>query len=127
MSASEMMSSLRTRPDEFHQFVELYGLREAADRFHAVRDSLRVVVRRYNDDGNPANGFIRQLNVPEFLARHDRHHQVENDQGRVMGSRQVISFGAVRGGDNRCAVGLERHDHESAQIGIVFNDQNRTG
>jgi hypothetical protein len=116
----------RESVDETPEILEVHGFHQAAGRLQPFRNRLRLVVRRQDDDRNATDIRARELGLAELLARHDRHHQVEDDQGGVTLPREVVRLHSVSGCDD-AVPGQRKHrrKHLTAVV-IILDQQNRS-
>ena len=110
----------------FAQRIQLHRLAEALLRFHPSRDAGGVIVSGHDDHWDSPDGLVRELSPPELLTRHDRHHQIEDDQAGKMRPCHVVGFHAIRCHDNGGTRKLQRQCEHLPHVGIVFHEQNRT-
>ncbi len=93
------------------------------------RDARRFVVGRDDNHRDPANLVVGQLRAAELLARHHRHHQVEDDQRRIRAGIEafergeiirVLAFGTPTMADAARELGMSRATlyRKIAQYGI---------
>src|SRR5262245_31468427 len=106
-TAQDAWPSTTPLPDERPERVEVERFREAPDGLHAFGDVWGVEMGGDDDDGNPLDRVVGELSAAELFASHDGHHQVEDDERRVVAAGEVERLDAVGGGDDRGALHLQ--------------------
>src|SRR5262245_58192675 len=87
-----------------------------------------LIERGQDNHRNAGKGWVGLLLAPEFPAVHDRHHQVQEDDVGLGAPLEIFErLEAIGGGRRPEPLEREQLGHHLAEIGIVFDNENRTG
>src|SRR5439155_14177144 len=109
--------------EQLEEAVEIERLREDVGGEEAPATQ-RIGIRRDDDHREAGEATITHLLAPEGPAVHPRHHEVEEDDGRLDAPPQDAQSLLPIGGTDRCATETpEQLQHGMAQLLVVFDDQ----
>ena len=108
--------------DGAEEAVEVDRLLEIQVGVHAFAALAAVVRGAHADHGHIAVARVGELALPELVAAHHRHHQVEQDDGRTLLRQGTKRLGAIARSLHGIALGFEEDSEHFAQVRVVFDD-----
>jgi hypothetical protein len=116
---------MAVRSDGAEQLLEVDGLLEVLIGMDPLSALLAIVCGRHADHGHVRVAGIGKLALTEFIPRHDRHHQVEQNHRRAALIETAERLGTVARRRDIEPFPLEKDREHLAQIHVVLNDENR--
>ncbi len=87
----------------------------------------RNISGREQKDGDACNLRVVADLMSEGEAVHAGHQDIRDDDGRFLLGNEIECFLAIARGDDRVAAQPELHGQEVADVGDVFDDEDRAG